>query len=83
MARTATYIHAIVQPGARIEIPAPPGLSVGDAVDIVLLADEKTPPVTSSQSLADTLNSLPEGIGMFTSASAADAYLRQERDSWE
>jgi hypothetical protein len=56
---------------------------VGDAVDIVLLADEKTPPVTSSQSLADTLNSLPEGIGMFTSASAADAYLRQERDSWE
>jgi len=83
MARTAVYIHATVQPGQRINIPAPHGLREGDAVDVVLLSGESSVSPASHPSLAEILDSLPSGTGMFNSAKDVDDYVREERNSWD
>lgn len=82
MARTAIYIHAIVQPGHRIDVAAPAGIEEGDSVGVVILADQRSTAVPRT-SLAEVLDSLPKDIGLFSTAQDADAYVREERNSWE
>jgi hypothetical protein len=82
MARTAIYLHTVVQPGCRIELAAPPGMLEGDELDVVLLTNDR-PAAAAPRPLLDILDSLPHDIGFFKSAQDADAYIRDERDSWE
>ena len=83
MGRTAIYQHAVVQPGGRIELPAPPGLREGDVLDVVLLTPERAVVNPQSESILDILDALPTDIGHFKTAQQVDAYVREERDSWE
>jgi hypothetical protein len=82
MGRTAIYLHAVVQAG-RIELAAPVGVHDGDEVDVVLLTDSPAGENSPPRSLLEILDSLPHDIGRFTSAHEVDAYVREERDSWE
>jgi hypothetical protein len=75
-------MHAVVQPGQRIELTAPAGLREGDEVDVVLLTDDASeagPP----RALLDIIDALPTGIATFKSAKEVDEYVRNERDSWD
>lgn len=81
MARTATHIQATVQPGLRIEFAAPPGLREGDTVEVLLLCDQNSR--KEKRSVMEILDSLPRGVGTFTSADEVDKYIREERESWE
>jgi hypothetical protein len=83
MARAAIYLHAVVQPGGRIDLPASAGLREGDPVDVVLLTDDRSVALAPPRSLLEVLDSLPKGIGTFTSSREIDTYVRGERDSWE
>jgi hypothetical protein len=83
MARTATYLHAIVQPGGRIELAAPAGVRVGERLDVVLLTDDHSADDVRRESVLDILDSLPRDFGHFKSADDVDAYVRGERGSWE
>ncbi|HET6246466.1 MAG TPA: hypothetical protein VFE47_02120 [Tepidisphaeraceae bacterium] len=82
MGRTAIHLHAVVQHGGKIELDAPPGMQEGDKLEVVLLADDRATVGPPARSILDILDSLPCNIGMFKSAEEADAYLRNERDSW-
>jgi hypothetical protein len=74
-------IHAIrrqviVQPGGRIEIYAPE-LKPGTRAEVIILEE----PVQQSK---HTLRSLiGAGKGAFATPEEADAFIRQERDSWK
>ncbi len=82
MSKTAVYLHAVVQPGNRIELDAPAGLIPGDELDVVLLT-ESTVGNRASRTVADVLDTIPSGLGGFKSSQEVDAYIRGERDSWE
>jgi hypothetical protein len=83
MARTAIYLHAVVQAGSKIELTAPAPMREGDEVDIVLLADDGKGENVQTKSVMEILDSLPPDIGIFKSAEEVDAYVRRERDSWD
>ena len=83
MGRTAIYLHAVVQTGGRIEVPAPPGMREGDELDVVLLTEDRSDAVAHSRSVLEILDSLPRDIAFFKSSQDVDAYVREERDSWE
>ena len=66
----------VVQPGGRIEIHVPE-LSPGTRAEVIVL--EETPQ-TPKRTLRSIIGS---GRGSFSTPEEADAFLRQERDSWE
>lgn len=82
MGRTAIYLHAVVKPGRRIELIAPDGMREGDELDVVLLTNDQ-PGNAPSRTFLDILDALPRNIGFFKSVQEVDAYVRNERDSWE
>ena len=72
-------IQAIVQPDGRVEVKSPE-LQPGDEVTITI-----TPTVNGSSrtlSLMDVLSRAP-GHRAFKTADEVDAYLREERASWD
>ena len=66
----------IVQPGGRIELHAPE-LKPGTHAEVIILEDSPQPPGRSLRSLIGTAK------GCFSSPEEADAFLSQERDSWD
>jgi hypothetical protein len=75
---TARKIQATVQEGGRIEVVSPE-FSVGTTVDVIILASSEN---GQKPSIPDVLAECPGGI-LFKTAEEVDAYIREERDSWD
>jgi hypothetical protein len=71
-------VTTTVLPGHRIEIHNP-DLPVGRAATVLILVDENEPP---KRTLREVLGDY-RGGQLFRSAEEVEAYLREERDSWE
>jgi hypothetical protein len=67
-----------VQPGGRIEVVATE-FPVGEVVEVTIqaVADEADKP-----SILEVLAECPGGV-LFKTAEEVDAYIREERDSWD
>jgi hypothetical protein len=72
-------IKARVQAGGRIEVVAP-GLSEGDAVDVVVTPESSN---GMRQSMLDLIGTLPAGPRSAASWDELDRALREERDAWD
>ena len=68
--------HVVVKEGGLIEIRRPE-LPPGTAAEVIVMIEEAVEPPPSLASLIGT------GRGLFGSPEEVDAYLREERDSWE
>ena len=66
-----------VQPGGVIEVRSPELTAGARAEVIILLEEPQEPPRRSLRSI------IGSGKGCFATPEEADAFLRQERDSWE
>ncbi len=79
----ALHIKATVQPGGKIEIISPE-LPEGEQVNIfvVVEAEERTGEPPKKRRARDILAEAP-GHLLFKTAEEVDAYMREERDSWE
>ena len=71
------HLKAIVQPGGRIEITSD-DLPVGESVDVVV----RYTPEPAPRSAIEILNDGP-GHRLFKSADEVDAYLAEEKASWD
>lgn len=79
MVETIVRTKTIVQPGGQVII-TDPALLTGSPVEvIILLSEEVSEPRLS---MLDVLNSVP-GQLLFQNAAEVDAYLREERASWD
>ncbi len=79
MVETIVRTKTIVQPGGQVII-TDPALLTGSPVEvIILLSEEGSEPRLS---MLDVLNSVP-GQLLFQNAAEVDAYLREERASWD
>jgi hypothetical protein len=76
-------VKTTVLPGNRIEV-ATPGLAVGAEVQVIVLpaVGAADPPPADGKSFLEIIEEMPPGR-LFKSAEEVDAYLREERDSWE
>jgi hypothetical protein len=74
----ALQVMTTVLPGHRIEIEVPE-LPVGARATVLILLEEPQPP---KRRLQEVLGDYPGGR-LFKSAEEVDAYLREERDSWD
>lgn len=77
---TIIHLHATVQPDGKIEITAPE-LQPGQQVNITIEAEEP-PSAAQKRRAADILAEAP-GHQLFQTAEEVDAYIREERDSWD
>ena len=79
----STVIHreAIVGPDGHIDIAAPE-LTPGQRVSITIEPEPDTPGLPSEPSLYDLVKDLPGGR-LFKTVEEVDAYIREERDSWD
>ena len=71
-------IETIVLPGGRIEISLPE-LIPGQKATVWIAVD---PAPTEKRALSEILGDYPGGR-LFKTAEEVDAYIREERDSWE
>jgi hypothetical protein len=72
-------VNTVVLPGGKIEINRPEFIS-GQQVTVIVLIEEQ-PPV-GPRHVIDIVASIP-GHRTFQNAEEVDAYLREERNSWE
>ena len=72
-------VKTVVLPGGRIEISTPE-LIPGQQATVVVTVEDKKP--DELRHVIDILTALP-GHQLFHSAEEVDAYIREERDSWE
>ena len=77
--QAALRVKTTVLPGGKIEV-TDPQLPSGEAVDVIVLFPER--PVIARRSVVDILAEAPGHI-LFQTVEDVDAYLREERDSWE
>ncbi len=75
---TALKIMTTVQSGGRIEVVAP-DLPVGEAVEVTIRTGT---PGRRKRSALEILAEAP-GHRAFKTAQEVDAYIREERDSWD
>ena len=75
---TAIKITTTVQSGGRIEVDAP-GLTAGQAVEVTISPIASTP---RRRSVLDILAECPGGL-LFKTAEEVDAYINEERNSWD
>lgn len=75
---SARKIQTTVQPGGRIEV-VDPELPVGQPVEVIILSSNGT---RRKRSALDILAESP-GHRLFKTAEEVDAYIREERDSWD
>lgn len=78
MKSSTVCIRTTILPGGKIEVSSPQ-LSVGDTVEVIVRPESPAP---ERRSALDILEELPGGI-LFKTPEEADAYLQNERDSWE
>ena len=71
-------LRTIVQADGRIEICAP-HLTEGDTVDVIILPSNGAKPKRGARVI---LEQSPGGR-LFKTAAEVDAYIRNERDSWD
>ena len=71
-------IETTVLPGGRIEISSPELIPGQRAKVRIMLEDEQKPKRSVLEILADA-----PGHRLFNTAEEVDAYIREERDSWE
>ncbi len=76
---TEVRLKTIVLPGGKIEISAPE-LIAGQHATVVVRVEDNEP--VEQRHVIDILNTLP-GHQLFQSVEEVDAYLCEERDSWE
>jgi hypothetical protein len=69
-------IQTIVQPGHKVEVQTPE-LAVGEAVQVIVLPIQKR-----QEAFLDVVERLP-ARRLFKTAEEVDAYMKEERDSWE
>jgi hypothetical protein len=72
-------VKTVVLPGGRIEINTPE-LIPGRQVTVVVTVEDNE--AVEQRHVIDILRALP-GHQLFQTAEEVDAYLREERDSWE
>lgn len=79
----SAIIHreAVVGPDGKIEISAPE-LQPGQRVAITIEPEGEAGVTSPEPSLYDLVKDLPGGL-MFETAEEVDAYIRQDRDSWD
>ena len=80
----ALHVRATVQPGNKIEVTAP-DLPVGADVQVIVVSAEPRSAgagPSPRQSLLDVVEARA-GQRMFQTAEEVDAYLREERASWD
>jgi len=76
---TEVRVKTIVLPGGKIEISTPE-LIAGQHATVVVTVEENEVP--NQRHVIDILLAL-SGHQLFQSAEEVDAYLREERNSWE
>jgi hypothetical protein len=65
-----------ILPGGKIELQSP-DLPVGEEAEVIVLV---APPQARRRNLSEFIGA---GKGLFKSADEVDAYINEERDSWE
>lgn len=75
----AVHIKTTILPGGKIEISAPE-LPSGKQADVFVVIEGKEP--AKQRRALDILAEAP-GHRLFQTAEEVDAYIREERDSWE
>ena len=73
------HVETVVLPGGRIELNVP-GLMAGQQATVTITIKDRQIP--KKRSIVDILAEIP-GHRMFQNADEVDAYIREERDSWE
>ena len=73
-----TRIRTTVQAGGRIEVIVP-DLDAGEPVEVTICAGTQA---NRKRSALDILSESP-GHRLFKTAEEVDAYIREERDSWD
>jgi hypothetical protein len=73
-------IRTTILPGGKIEISAPQLVAGQQATVIVKVEDEQPEKLTITERLA---RANYHGGALFKTAEEVDAYIREERDSWE
>jgi hypothetical protein len=76
---TEVRVRTIVLPGGKIEISIPE-LIPGKHATVVVTIEDNEP--AQQPHVIDILTALP-GHQLFQSAEEVDAYMHEERDSWE
>lgn len=76
---TRIRVKTVVQPDGTVAVSAP-GLVLGQEVMVSIETEGEAP--AAKRHVLDILAELP-GHQMFRSAEEVDAYMREERDSWE
>jgi hypothetical protein len=76
---TAVHIKTTILPGGKIEISAPE-LPPGKQVDVFVVVEGEEP--TKKRHALDIISEF-RGHGVFKTAEEVDAYIREERDSWD
>jgi hypothetical protein len=74
-------VRATVGPDHAIHIPAG-DFQVGEEVAVTIVVEAPTLPPSKSRSVLEIIDSLPPHRN-FKTAEEVDAYINQERDSWE
>lgn len=77
---TILHFETTVRPDGSIEIRAPE-LEPGQRVTVSVETESQDPPRTGPH-VIDIISTLPGGR-IFHRAEEVDAYIREERDSWE
>jgi len=75
---TAIQIKTTILPGGRIEISAPELVPGQQAQVFVIVEEARVEKRSAVDILAEAL-----GHRLFKTAEEVDAYIREERDSWE
>ncbi len=76
---TRIRVKTVVQPDGTVAVSAP-GLAPGQEVTVSIEAEGEAP--AAKRRAADILAELP-GHLQFHTAEEVDAFIREERDSWE
>jgi hypothetical protein len=74
----AIHIQTVVLPGHKIEVQVPELPEGRKATVFVVLEEEEVPQMPIFERLANY-----PGKQLFKTAEEVDAYLREERDSWD
>jgi len=77
---TEISIKTIILPGGKIEVSLPNLIAGQQATVIVKVEDDQPQQLTIDEHLA---RANYHGGTLFKTAEEVDAYIRQERDSWE